>query len=66
MGRLVKSDLDCADCLCRVCARSEHNDSYNEKINHTDLMCAPCYFCEIGRELIETEEDCSEFLPDEE
>lgn len=61
----MTSDLDCADCLCRVCACSVHNDSYNEKLDHESRMCSPCYFCETGRELIETDEDCSQYLPDE-
>lgn len=61
--RIVSSDEDCADCLCRVCARNCNNDSYNHKAEEDGRSCE-CH-CKIGDKLIETEDDCSEFLPDE-
>lgn len=61
--RLVTSDEDCADCLCRVCARNRCNDSYNRKSEEDGRSCE-CN-CKIGDKLIETEDDCPEFLPDE-
>lgn len=35
-GREVTSDLDCADCLCAVCARSAHTSMDNEKLSYYD------------------------------
>ena len=61
--RLVTSDEDCADCLCRVCARNSCNDSYNRKSEEDGRSCE-CN-CKIGDKLIETEDDCPDFLPDE-
>lgn len=61
--RLVTSDEDCADCLCRVCARNSCNDSYNH-ISEEDGRGCECN-CKIGDKLIETEDDCPDFLPDE-
>ncbi len=63
--RTFKSMKDCADCLCRVCARSEHNDSYNSEMDKNDMGCNPCYYCDVNKEVIETDEDCSQYLPDE-
>ena len=55
--RLVLSDEDCADCLCRVCARNEHNDAHNEKIDFKD--CEPCEHCKIGESyLVDISDDC--------
>ena len=62
-NRLILSDEDCADCLCRVCARNSCNDSYNHDINNDYVTCI-CD-CNIGDILIETEDDCPNFLPDE-
>lgn len=61
--RLLSSDEDCADCLCRVCARNSCNDSYNRKSEEDGRSCE-CN-CKIGDKLIETEDDCPDFLPDE-
>ena len=61
--RLIESDEDCADCLCRVCARNNCNDSYNAQLENGYPNCS-CN-CEIGDKLIETEDDCPYFLPDE-
>lgn len=61
--RLVTSDEDCADCLCRLCARNSCNDSYNRKSEKDGQSCE-CN-CKIGDKLIETEDDCPDFLPDE-
>lgn len=61
--RLLTSDEDCTDCLCRVCARNSCNDSYNHKLEEDGRRCE-CN-CKIGDKLIETEDDCSDFLPDE-
>lgn len=64
MGRRVRSDEDCADCLCRVCARNADNDSYNSKLKGDYKYCS-CSACSVFHEIVETEEDCQEFLPDE-
>lgn len=65
MGRLIKSAKDCADCLCRVCANNDCNDSWNHAL---DARCGykkcTCN-CSPGDEITETLEDCPEFLPDE-
>lgn len=37
--REVKSDLDCADCLCRVCARNTVNDSVNPTVAYKECGC---------------------------
>lgn len=58
--RYITSDMDCADCLCRICARNEDNDSFNELITSLDM---PCHCdCSIGDILTE---ECEFFLPDE-
>lgn len=61
MGRMITSDTDCADCLCRVCARNICNDSQNENLGEKTCTCN----CDVFNELIETEEDCSSYLPDD-
>lgn len=63
--RKVKDDTDCADCLCRVCARNENNDAYNSQVDIDQHYCQGCDGCH--EEVIETEEDCpsGSFLPDE-
>ena len=65
MSRTITSDEDCADCLCRVCARSVHNDSYNSEIEESDIGCNPCCFCDVNNEVIETDEDYIRYMPDE-
>lgn len=63
MGRIVQSDLDCADCACRICARSTYNDCSNPECEWAE--CSPCENCVVGVSLlIETEDDCDRFLPD--
>ena len=64
MSRIIISDEDCADCLCRVCARNSCNDSYNSELKNGYANCE-CN-CRIGDNIIETEDDCSYFLQDEE
>ena len=54
----------CSDCLCRVCARNVCNDSVNESLDEKDATCCACDFCDIHKEVIETEEDCDKYLPD--
>ena len=63
--RKAVSDADCADCLCRVCARSEYNDAYNAQVEKDKRYCEGCNAC--SGEVIDTEDDCprGEFLPDE-
>lgn len=63
-GRIVTSDLDCTDCLCAVCARNQDTSMDNSCLKHYEKVCAPCDNCRLGQELIETEDDCSEFLGD--
>lgn len=64
-GRLVMSDKDCGDCLCRFCARNEYTDARNPSVEYAN--CAPCENCFVGEtELIESESDCPDFAPDEE
>lgn len=63
MGRIINSDADCSDCLCRVCARNNCNDSYNQKLKYGEAMCT-CD-CSIGDEIIESQDDCPIFLADE-
>lgn len=61
-SRIVMSDEDCADCLCRVCARNRDNDSYNRLCNDKECGCE----CEIGKSyLVITPDDCKDFLEDE-
>lgn len=62
--RKFKSMEDCADCLCRVCARSVHNDSRNPAMDISDMGCYPCDYCDVNYEVIETDADCDTFLPD--
>lgn len=62
MGRMILSDRDCADCLCRVCARNVCNDSQNKNLEEKTCSCN----CDVFNEIIETEDDCPSFLPDEE
>ena len=69
MGRIVRSSADCADCLCRVCARNTYNDSENigflRCIEYKD--CIPCENCEFGEtRIVDVEKDCPRwaFLPD--
>lgn len=61
----VSKPSDCENCLCRVCARSCHNDSVNSQISINDMDCAPCYYCNIGREVPEIDTECEQYLPDE-
>lgn len=64
MGRIVMCDADCADCLCRVCARNADNDSFNPNCDYPDYPTCHCD-CIVGKnELVETQEDCPLFLPD--
>lgn len=63
MGRIIVSDRDCADCLCRVCARNECNDSQNSNLENNEKTCS-CG-CDVFNEIVETEDDCERFLPDE-
>lgn len=56
--RIVAHDFDCADCLCRVCARNTNNDM----IADVDFTCEACASCKIGKELIETDDDCKNFV----
>lgn len=62
--RLVMSDEDCSDCLCRVCARNSSNDSRNNKLKNGIQVRCECN-CRFGDELVETGEDCPNFLPDD-
>ena len=61
MGRMITSDVDCADCLYRVCARNIFNDSQNKNLREKTCTCN----CDVFNELIETEEDCNYYLPDD-
>lgn len=62
MGRIIRTDADCADCLCRVCARNECNDSWNPLVKYKTCDCN----CVRGvHRIMESEEDCPDFLPDE-
>lgn len=57
MAKIITSIEDCADCLCRVCAKNADNDSHNPELNIKD--CAPCHYCKIGEsEIVDTEDDC--------
>lgn len=61
MSRILMSDEDCADCLCRVCARNGCNDSFNPLHDGSDCMCD----CDIGiSKVVESTDDCHLFLPD--
>ena len=63
--RILTNDTDCADCLCRVCARGGGNDSYNRLADTGPGYCT-CSLCRMGEgEVIETKEDCCHFLEDE-
>ena len=59
--REVKSDLDCADCLCQVCTRNTGNDSNNPAVVYKECGCDEC---RIGSIVVETTEDCPQFVPD--
>lgn len=59
--REVLSETDCTDCLCRVCAKNEVNDSRNPSAPYKDCGCNECG---IGSLLVETTADCSGFVPD--
>lgn len=60
--REVSCPEDCADCLCRVCARNIDNDSYHPQM-HKGRECS-CD-CNIGDEhVVETDSDCPDFLAD--
>lgn len=61
MHRTVKSNMDCADCLCRVCARNTVNDSSNPTVAYKECGCGEC--C-VGSIVVETTEDCLQFAPD--
>lgn len=63
MGRKITSDADCADCLCRVCARNSANDSWHPLVEAEDSRLCNCE-CKFGDDLIESEDDCCDFLPD--
>jgi len=56
-----ESNEDCAECLCRVCARSCCNDSYNSLDRFPNCDCD----CTVDSFVIVTTDDCSEFLEDE-
>ena len=61
MSRIIMSSLDCADCLCRVCARNECNDSWNPLCNYATCTCD----CTIGyNKVVETKDDCPNYLED--
>lgn len=59
--REVSSDTDCADCLCRVCARNTANDSSNPAVTYKECGCDEC---RVGSIVVETTEDCGKFAPD--
>lgn len=59
--RKYKDETDCADCICRVCARNNDNDCHNGKCEFKDCYCG----CEVNK-FFDLEEDCIDFLPDEE
>ena len=60
--RIVSSNMDCADCICRVCARNSANDFC---IGDAELACEACNNCEIGDLLMETDDMCDKFICDE-
>lgn len=67
MARDILSDADCADCLCRVCARNACNDSWNPKLEEPGDRGKNCECnCSIGDvdAVYETENDCQDYLPD--
>ena len=58
-GRIVKSDQDCADCLCRVCARNQYNESWNPNLEQDYKGCIPCECCHVGETLlVDIDSDC--------
>lgn len=61
MGRIINSIEDCADCLCRVCARNSVNLTFNTLIKD-DMRCT-CD-CDFGDQLIETSEQCPDYIRD--
>lgn len=62
--KIATGPESCADCLCRVCARNVSNDSVNEALDEEGATCCACDFCDINKEVIETEEDCDRYLAD--
>ena len=60
MRRVFQSAEDCADCICRVCARNSCNDSKNHLCDYKICECD----CVIGD--LKVEIACDMFLPDEE
>lgn len=56
--RTVKSPEDCADCLCKICAKNTVNDSYNPSAPYKECGCDNCDF---GNQVIETTDDCKGF-----
>lgn len=66
MGKIITSDADCADCLCRVCAHNDGNDSYSKQLEYGSIIWKKCRCgCNLGDEIVDTTDDCSEYLPDE-
>ena len=66
-GRVLLSDEDCADCLCRVCANNQYNDAWNPGLAYGYKSCVPCECCRIGiTMLVEIDDDCPSggYLPD--
>ena len=63
--RKANSDEDCADCLCRSCARNRYVDSYNSQVEKDGEYCEGCNNCKGY--VIDTEDDCPRGnpLPDE-
>lgn len=63
--RPLTSDKDCADCICRVCARNTANDSWNPKLAQPGDKGKSCNCdCNIGDEMFETDTECQFYLPD--
>lgn len=61
--RIIQSEKDCAICLCRKCARNTANEIVNASAKGIKYKyCNACDYCNIGQMLIESAEDCSEFL----
>ena len=67
MGRVLRSEEDCAECLCRVCAHNVANDSYNPELEYGCKDCIASECCRIGEtEIIDLDTDCPKesYLPD--
>lgn len=47
-------------CKCPICGYEE-NVWYDDE----DYGYNPCYYCDVNKEVIETDEDCDRYLPDE-